>query len=250
VKAALDRTIGLCFHAPDLEFCWVGDDGVDPLEQAQTIAILVNAGVKSVAEARAELGLGLAAAVAKFNPYHDEAGRFTDAANAVEPGSHEHVKPDRGVRVADNRDHSTTMTDAVVEQVDPAPEEIRPEGNGQSEANFKLYWNPDTNELRSATTSPGNGFEVLNLPAKPTFLAAQTSPANAPTPSGSTDGSTDNGPPVDEQSCATNGTQVAEPGSTAVPAPGISAAPALDSTGTPTRRRSHVLRWSRGLELC
>ncbi len=87
VKMALDRMIALCFRAPDLEFCWVGDDGVDPLEQAQTIAILVGAGVKTVAEARAELGLGQTNGVAKFNPYHDEAGRFTDADHAVEPGS-------------------------------------------------------------------------------------------------------------------------------------------------------------------
>ncbi len=58
VKMALDRVIALGFKQPDLEFYWVGDDAVDPLEQAQTIAILVNAGVKTVAEARAELGLG------------------------------------------------------------------------------------------------------------------------------------------------------------------------------------------------
>jgi phage portal protein BeeE len=63
VKAALNRMIALCLKQPDLEFCWVGDDAVDPLEQAQTIAILVNAGVKSIAEARAELGLGQASGV-------------------------------------------------------------------------------------------------------------------------------------------------------------------------------------------
>ena len=57
VKTALDRTLALCFAAPDCEFVWIGDDGVDPLEQAQTISILVQAGVKTVAEARAELGL-------------------------------------------------------------------------------------------------------------------------------------------------------------------------------------------------
>jgi hypothetical protein len=57
VKTALDRVIVDCFGAPDLEFCWVGDDAVDPLQQAQTISILVNAGVKTVAEARVELGL-------------------------------------------------------------------------------------------------------------------------------------------------------------------------------------------------
>ncbi len=34
VKMALDRVIGDCFGAPDLEFFWVGDDAVDPLQQA------------------------------------------------------------------------------------------------------------------------------------------------------------------------------------------------------------------------
>jgi hypothetical protein len=87
VKMALDRVIALGFRVPDLEFCWVGDDGVDPLEQAQTIAILVNAGVKTVAEARAELGLGQSKGVLKGNPYHDEAGQFTDADHAVASGS-------------------------------------------------------------------------------------------------------------------------------------------------------------------
>lgn len=91
VKALLDRMIGLCFGEPDLEFYWVGDDAVDPLEQAQTIAILVNAGVKTVAEARAELGLGQTSGVVKGNPYHDEAGRFTDAGHAVEPARNNHL---------------------------------------------------------------------------------------------------------------------------------------------------------------
>jgi hypothetical protein len=85
VKTALDRVIGLSFAAPDLEFAWVGDDAIDPLQQAQTIAILVNAGVKSVAEARADLGLGRGNGVVKSNPHRDEAGLFTDAEHAVEP---------------------------------------------------------------------------------------------------------------------------------------------------------------------
>jgi len=89
VKMALDRVIAVSFNAPDLEFAWVGDDAVDPLQQAQTIALLVNAGIKTREEARTELGLNGPgpASVAKFNPYHDEIGQFTDEAHAVEPGS-------------------------------------------------------------------------------------------------------------------------------------------------------------------
>ena len=58
VKNALDQVIQLCMGEPALEFVWVGDDGVDPLQQAQTLQILVSAGIKTREEARAELGMG------------------------------------------------------------------------------------------------------------------------------------------------------------------------------------------------
>jgi Phage portal protein len=58
VKSALDRVIQVCMGEPDLEFVWVGDDAIDPLQQAQTLNILVSAGIKTREEARAELGLG------------------------------------------------------------------------------------------------------------------------------------------------------------------------------------------------
>ena len=77
VKMTLDRVVQVCLKEPELEFAWVGDDALDPLQQAQTIAILVNAGIKTRDEARAELGLAGAKGVAKFNPNHDELGRFT-----------------------------------------------------------------------------------------------------------------------------------------------------------------------------
>ncbi len=58
VKSALDRAIQDYLKQPDLEFAWVGDDAVDPLQQAQTLNILVTAGIKTRDEAREELGLG------------------------------------------------------------------------------------------------------------------------------------------------------------------------------------------------
>jgi hypothetical protein len=58
VKSALDHVICVCMNEPGLEFVWVGDDAVDPLEQAQTLQILVSAGIKTREEARADLGLG------------------------------------------------------------------------------------------------------------------------------------------------------------------------------------------------
>jgi len=86
IKGALDEIIQTYLAEPDLEFVWVGDDAVDPLQQAQTLNILVGAGIKTIAEARAELGLAAEARAApafgKFNPYHDERGRFATAPGA------------------------------------------------------------------------------------------------------------------------------------------------------------------------
>ncbi len=77
VKMLLDRVIALAFASPDVEFVWVGDDAVDPLEQAQTIAILVGAGVKTIAEARVELGLVNGASVVKPSSNQNAARHFT-----------------------------------------------------------------------------------------------------------------------------------------------------------------------------
>jgi hypothetical protein len=56
VKNALDHVIRECMNEPRFEFVWVGDDAIDPLEQAQTLQILVGAGIKTREEARADLG--------------------------------------------------------------------------------------------------------------------------------------------------------------------------------------------------
>jgi hypothetical protein len=101
VKSALDHVICVCMNEPGLEFVWVGDDAVDPLEQAQTLQILVSAGIKTREEARADLGLapsggkgpagpsepveGPRRGLAKFNPHHDERGLFATADNAAGP---------------------------------------------------------------------------------------------------------------------------------------------------------------------
>jgi hypothetical protein len=78
-------------NEPGLEFVWVGDDAIDPLEQAQTLQILVGAGIKTREEARADLGLAPAggkagkpqAKLGKLNPHHDERGQFATADSAV-----------------------------------------------------------------------------------------------------------------------------------------------------------------------
>ena len=89
VKSALDEVIQVCMDEPGLEFVWVGDDAVDPLQQAQTLEILVSAGIKTRDEARAELGLGgtgpSKVGLGKYNHNHDERGRFTTADGAAKP---------------------------------------------------------------------------------------------------------------------------------------------------------------------
>jgi hypothetical protein len=87
VKSALDHVIQIHLGAPELEFVWVGDDAIDPLQQAQTLNILVGAGIKTREEARADLGLAPeggkpgVGTVAKwtFDPDQprDERGRWT-----------------------------------------------------------------------------------------------------------------------------------------------------------------------------
>jgi hypothetical protein len=43
VKGALDQAIQVCLEQPDLEFIWVGDDAIDPLERAQTLGLTESA---------------------------------------------------------------------------------------------------------------------------------------------------------------------------------------------------------------
>jgi hypothetical protein len=95
VKSALDQVVQVYLKQPDLEFIWVGDDAVDPLEQAQTLQILVGAGIKTREEARADLGLApeggkSAGELGKYNynaqEPRDRNGRWTTAEGAVEPG--------------------------------------------------------------------------------------------------------------------------------------------------------------------
>lgn len=59
IKSWMDRLIQspMYLNEPNLEFAWVGDDAIDPLQQAQTLQILVAAGIKTRDEAREELGL-------------------------------------------------------------------------------------------------------------------------------------------------------------------------------------------------
>ena len=114
IKGALDQVIQVYLGEPDLEFIWVGDDAVDPLQQAQTLNILVGAGIKTREEARADLGLapegGKDGGLGKWNfdpdQPRDERGRWTadGGADAARP------KQPQGVQIAFD-DAAMTMTD-------------------------------------------------------------------------------------------------------------------------------------------
>ena len=138
VKNTLDHVICVCMNEPSLEFVWVGDDAVDPLEQAQTLQILVGAGIKTREEARADLGLAPAgggapgkppAKLGKYNPHHDEQGQFATADNAAGPVGKPTRKPrPTPVQVASNdavRSDATvdggTADEAALQQTDHSP---------------------------------------------------------------------------------------------------------------------------------
>jgi hypothetical protein len=172
VKNALDHIIQECMNEPGLEFVWVGDDAIDPLEQAQTLQILVGAGIKTREEARADLGLGptaggaadkapVAKRLSKHNPHHNESGRFATADEAAATVGSPARKPQRTpVQVASN---DAVMSD-VMPTIDPeapppfpeSPETIPP---GQGEA-ASLGSGTSDGENRDAATSAGTSTAV------------------------------------------------------------------------------------------
>ena len=181
VKNALDHVICVCMNEPGLEFVWVGDDAVDPLQQAQTLQILVGAGIKTREEARADLGLApaggapgkLPAGVRKFNPHHDERGLFATADNAAGPVGSPARKPrPTGVQVASNDAMMSDAGPSVVAQAEgEEDEEPRPDEN--SENGIIEYFDPDTGRIvpYPARAIPPQGWvdmRSLPDPSKPT----------------------------------------------------------------------------------
>ncbi len=134
IKSALDRIIQVCMGEPQLEFVWVGDDDIDPLQQAQTLQILVSSGIKTREEARAELGLGggnpaAGARVGKYNHNHDEQGRFSTVTDAVAVIGHPARRPrTQSVQVASNDAVTSDASGSDVAQVtEPEPLPFEPE---------------------------------------------------------------------------------------------------------------------------
>ncbi len=119
IKNALDHVIQSCMNEPGLEFVWVGDDAIDPLQQAL--------GAEGGKPPGAPAGLG------KFNPNHDEQGRFTTADNAGGPSAATPLKPrPKGVQVASLANIVSDIGDAqtaaeVAQITEPGPPPPLPE---------------------------------------------------------------------------------------------------------------------------
>jgi hypothetical protein len=123
VKGLIDDILADEFSAPDLEFVWSADPSIDPQTQETILSSYTTKGILTINEARAALGrepLANAAAnqpmaltgngyvalgdqakpaghVTKYNPYHDEDGRFTTADGV---GAASDRSRDGGARVA------------------------------------------------------------------------------------------------------------------------------------------------------
>jgi Phage portal protein len=199
VKNALDHAICVCMNEPSLEFVWVGDDAVDPLEQAQTLQILVSAGIKTREEARADLGLAPeggalgkpSAGLGKYNSHHDERGLFATADNAAGPiGSPTRKPRPTGVQVASNNavGSDAGRTD-VAQVIEPEPPPIiQPESRPPERPPAP----PEAQAPRSEESAPATPTEfsledlvngkfpgVATRPGTPRTMPASDDPASA-----------------------------------------------------------------------
>jgi hypothetical protein len=196
VKNALDHVIHECMNEPGLEFVWVGDDATDPLEQAQTLQILVGAGIKTREEARADLGLApvggkapagppvakrgaTRALLGKYNPHHDERGLFATADGAIATVGSPARKPrPTAVQVASLGTMSDVGGDANSQAIEIA------------QISEPLFIKPPPAELPVAR--PGQGAEVSPTEeaapsAPPPSEAESTAEENSPSDFASTD---------------------------------------------------------------
>jgi hypothetical protein len=189
VKSVLDQIVQVCLKQPDLEFAWIGDDAIDPWQQAQTLTILVNAGIKTRAEARAELGLPPDAKdLGKFNPYHDERGRFTTADGAAEGEGEVAASPARtpraDVQVAEidsQLANPGVMSDASPDATTPNPDSYSGPGGTLEYVDARSAPSPDwqdpglsdltTRGLRIAQRIVADALETLGSDAAAATLA-------------------------------------------------------------------------------
>jgi len=171
IKSALDHVIQECMNEPALEFVWVGDDAIDPLEQAQTLQILVGAGIKTREEARAELGLGTAdgksaprgVGLGKFNPHHDERGRFATVEDAAGPvGKPKRNPRPKGVQVASNDRVSSAGRSDVAQIIEPEPPPIEQPVAGDPAETGPGATNPSSSNEGPSETARFSSEDLLD----------------------------------------------------------------------------------------
>ncbi len=118
MRVLMNRIIQRDMGFAELEFAWQDTRQQDPREAAQIDVAYVSAGILTADEVRDKMGLKAIkgknadaddSKVEKFNPHHDDRGRFTTADNAVAPGYDElpglmprEFKEDEFEVVADN----------------------------------------------------------------------------------------------------------------------------------------------------
>ena len=153
VKRLIDGVLIEDFGETELEFAWREDAQIDAAQQAEVLTAYVSAGVLTRNEARARLGAAPvadpaadmlmvttgsgpvalaagepdAAGLVKYNPHHDERGRFTTAAGSVAPS---------GSDAGDRRPEPKGQQEAQLRQLLPRllgmpPGGYRPYGYGQ-----------------------------------------------------------------------------------------------------------------------
>jgi len=137
-------------------------------QQAQTLQIVVSAGITTREEARAELGLSgektEAPGVGKYNHNHDEAGRFATADNAAGAVvGHPARKPrPKGVQVASNNAVMSDV-DGTVAQGGPEPPFIEPVRPEPAEASHPTEAQPHRTTPTSSSPARENAAEGVEF---------------------------------------------------------------------------------------
>ena len=199
--------IQLWLGEPDLEFAWVGDDAIEPLQQAQTLNILVGAGIRRSPKRariwgwrrRGSLRRGSASTIPTTTN-----GTLATANDALEPGA-QAAKTPKGAQVAANDDPRTKSDAGGATVVAAGPTEEEPKLDSEDESEGGTYFDPATGRVvtlpSGSLVGPSRGWiNLRDLPQGPTYLSAPESDeppgtvAEAIAPNGVLPGASDRGP--------------------------------------------------------
>ena len=175
-------------NEPGLEFVWVGDDAVDPLQQAQTLQILVAAGIKTREEARADLGLGPRCGPAPARCQGLNWGSSIRTTTSAASSRRRTMRPDpwasrrasrgrRAVQVANNDAVMSDVGGQSVAQIiepeppPPEPEALRPAENAPAAPTGTVAEAVLRNGGLPGTPQPGTWARTMPASHNPTATA-------------------------------------------------------------------------------